>query len=731
MKIKNFSAFSSLFFTGRKERDFYRISFLIITVLVLGQLSIGNVQGKTAMPDDLPVPSIQKQVAGDSKSPRPTRSDGEKARANLSETINVRLNYSGPRDRGVRVNTLLELHVQFLPSETPLENLVVEFGAPSGKRIVRDFRPTTFAKKLWIAHISPMESGRWTYVIRRRSSSSSTVVLAEDTFEAYDRYDSLPSGLETRPKANFRVLYNNDGVNVVSPVSSSPNVSSPFDPDTVHKSIQATVDEVAGTAVDIHLLSASFTWVPWWRSEFYSMDAHWDWFRRVFENVESPDAISNYVLEGGDFLEAFIEHCRLRDQLPFVSFRLNDHHNLDLEGEDMTAIGVRHRSRFYHMFPEYRLGTNPNSRHERVLNWAIPEVRGHILSFIHEVISKYEIGGLELDFMRHTVRFPPDVDRRERDNIVREFIKDVRFLLDEKSNDESYLWLVARLPVYLSSYRTVGVELEDLSEVGVDMVVLAETFHTEQQGDYAEIKRRLPDTSVYLEMTHAGSTPIRRSDLWPSGRLGPQLTTDSQFYTTAHLAYTHGLDGVSLFNFVYFRGSGRRLVKETMSTEPPFQLLDFLDDPEWLAARPQHYFISRTAGFDNAARKLAHPERERFGEKSFLLSTGESASLRIDMQPPLGGWKRTGRMRLHGIRLNGSNSTWRVTFNGEILEQTDDVSQVYASRYNDAYGVPGEWVAWRVPADLPKAGVNVIGIQLIDAGNLNSVQVAFVELGFP
>ena len=59
-------------------------------------------------------------------------------------------------------------------------------------------------------------------------------------------------------------------------------------------------------------------------------------------------------------------------------------------------------SRFYwNNYHKYRLGPNANDWSQGVSNWAFPEVREHKLAFIREICEKYDIAGLELDFMYH------------------------------------------------------------------------------------------------------------------------------------------------------------------------------------------------------------------------------------------------------------------------------------------------------------------------------------------
>jgi len=91
-----------------------------------------------------------------------------------------------------------------------------------------------------------------------------------------------------------------------------------------------------------------------------------------------------------------------------------------------------------------------------------------------------------------------------------------------------------------------GLDLPAFVQAGVDMINLSSSYFTCQATDLRRIRKQAPSAALYLEMTH---TPMTGKALGGSGTQVFQRTTDQQFYTTAHLAYTQGADGVSLFQF--------------------------------------------------------------------------------------------------------------------------------------------------------------------------------------
>ncbi|MBM3888848.1 MAG: hypothetical protein FJ388_06940 [Verrucomicrobia bacterium] len=152
-----------------------------------------------------------------------------------------------------------------------------------------------------------------------------------------------------RPKPPLRVLYSNDTTNTVSCASPWHKKGEPFRA----AQLEATVDEVAGTGVEAHLLQPGLGWIPWWKSRVYPAEEHYAWFQE--RTGCEPDSFGKYMLAGGDVVKVFIERCRQRGQTPFISLRMNDAHHLEHVGETglfalrMLVVGVPPLGGFEHL----------------------------------------------------------------------------------------------------------------------------------------------------------------------------------------------------------------------------------------------------------------------------------------------------------------------------------------------------------------------------------------------
>jgi hypothetical protein len=244
------------------------------------------------------------------------------------------------------------------------------------------------------------------------------------------------------------------------------------------------------------------------------------------------------------------------------------------------------------------------------------------------------------------------------------------------------------------------------------MVNLSHHYFTEQDSDYEEIRKLVPDVALYVEMTHATSigkiVTKREGDNFSFRR-----TTKQQFYTTAHLVYSAGLDGITAFNFVYYRPHGGE--ERGPFNEPPFEAFKHLDDPAWLATQPQHYFLGNVW---NCPRVPNRPLPKKLGP-------GETATFELKMAPPAGGWKKDGRLRIQAEKELGE-SRFRARMNGVELVETRDRSEPYENPYSPMLGTTEQLRAWIVPADLMKDGANQIEVTMVTGDK--PVRIIFLDL---
>jgi len=327
-------------------------------------------------------------------------------------------------------------------------------------------------------------------------------------------------------------------------------------------------------------------------------------------------------------------------------------------------------------------------------------VRAHKLAMLRELIDNYDLDGLELDFLRSYSYFRPETPLEQRRAIMTSFVQDVRKLLGSKK------WLCARVPCYLTALDELGLDLKALVAAGLDMVNASAHYFTTQQHDLAAIRKQTQGATLYFELCHTiwkGDKVQAGYDVFPFRR-----ATREQLHTSAHLAYARGADGISLFNFAYYRPHGQGEGRGEFG-EPPFEALKALREPQTLAKAPQHWFIAngwRSPG----AKPLPVPRK---------IELSKPAKFHFDLAGPRGD----ARVRIQTDRTEPTGLV--AHFNGEAIFPTDDVSEPFAVPFPSMLGKPDELRAWIIPASTMREGKNSL---VITQTRGDPIMVVFADL---
>jgi hypothetical protein len=403
------------------------------------------------------------------------------------------------------------------------------------------------------------------------------------------------------------------------------------------------------------------------------------------------------MLSGGDLVRTFVDHCRKIGVAPFISYRLNyGHHTRELAESLERKRPAQGISRFYwENYTKYRIGPDVHDWSQAVFNWAIPAVRDHKFAFIEEICRDYDIAGIELDLLRHWSNF--DVESttgEERCEIMTAFVARVRRVLDATARRGERRWLCARIPALLESHDRQGIDPVAFAAAGVDMMNLSFSYFTnQQQHDLALIRQKVPEVSLYLEMTH---TTMTGKALAGSGSQPYRRTADEQFYTTAHLAHSQGATGLSLFNFAYYREHS--MPELGPFNEPPFHVLPKLSQPGWLARQPQWYFLA--AG--RSKPPMDNPPLP------VLVTSGRTVTFTLQMLP-------TEHQRSDGIlRLMAeeplADGKWQTLFNGVPLSPRPFVAKPIDHPYGGFLGTAQHYACFVFPRSAVRAGRNSISV---------------------
>lgn len=582
------------------------------------------------------------------------------------------------------------------------------------------------------------------HVKRREFVAATAAVVASPLLVATGRTAGiLDDSWDQTKKAPFRTLYNNDSTNLLSCYSPWSNPGNNSHPQIFSDQlIEASVAEVAGL-VDVQLFCPGLCWVPWWKSTVYPAKEHYRWYYRHFGSKDGPyDAYARYMWDGGDMIDAFLKSCRRHDQTAFVSFRLNDVQFLETVDGKVVATSKMckfwYENSAYTREDNYTLGNDYLVNPQRAQNWNIPEVRHYKLSLIEE-LCRYDIDGLELDFNRYANYFPPDSDPATNQATMVAFIKAVRKALDRGPDPLSLDWgstarnvrrhryLSVRVPSFLDVHQKLGIHLPAFVEAGVDMVNVSDGYYTTNESDLPGIRALIPETTLYFEATQTTNV----TSTLPDGSRPFLRTTDQQFHTVADIAYRQGADGISLFNFAYYRQTSNSIATdpgEGPFTEPPFHVLESLRHRDPVSSRPQWHVLA--VDHDSyISPSMQMPQTLRVDESvTFTLSLyprgmRSDGILRVRIEPPAG-------------YTDGPVPSWSCTaeWNDAPLEPISFVAAPLPDPYEANLAVDStRFCCFNVDRDVVLSGQNLIKVTLIQptSESANKVILDYLDVAWP
>ncbi len=534
------------------------------------------------------------------------------------------------------------------------------------------------------------------------SDITSEVAEQSTLTQAPETTDSLVSDEDEVPF--YQVIYNSDTTCIEQVLER--NV------DLTRAMVEENVTEAIDAGADCFVCTPGHCWVPWWPSKYTS--EHTAWYTEKYGatgNYSNP--YWKYIQElGNDLIAQQLKVCRKNDVGFFISFRLNDAHMINKTDGNSTNIAFA--AEIFVDHPEYRIGTmtlsNGQIRNEAVLDFRHEAVREYKLDLIRELIENYEIDGFELDFCRRFAFFNTSVTTEEqRVRIMTEFIMEVRAMLDaETAKDGRYRHLSVRIPAYSDMYGDMGIDLEAFEKAGVTIFNFTSSYFTDQSFELEPLIAETGDAYTYFELNY--TTAYSTDDL---GKQIKRRTTIEQYYTTALLAYEQGVDGISFFNFQYYRGD-RVSELDKPYTEPPFEVIANVKNIDFLKNAAQHYFYGYTwKDLITLTWKLPA-----------TLQKGVPFDLSMNLVEPEGSWQEDGVFSLQSLQAI-SDKTIKVTVNGVELTAVPYSGPAYPNEYTQLLGTQSNYLCYSVPKDILREGKNEI---IVVSDSSEEIELFFAEL---
>ena len=294
-------------------------------------------------------------------------------------------------------------------------------------------------------------------------------------------------------------------------------------PEEVLEGYRKQIDRYAGTQVSHIFLNTNY------QRACYPSDAwesYWD-IEDPHTNLTGWQRWAWLIHRKGiDLYAVCIERCRARGISPWVSMRMNDTHYINDPHKANT---------FWKEHPEYRC--------RQGLNFAIPEVRRHHLNLIEELLARYDIDGIELDWMR----FPDHhINPGAGCTHLNEMMRKVRQMADEAGRRRGRpIQVAARIPAVPDVAIRLGMDGATWVKKGwIDMLIASPVWRpSDTDIPIEQWRRRIGEVDRPYRLVAA-------TDLWIQSSAGGKLMLDTpetaRGFAAAHL--DRGADQIYLFN---------------------------------------------------------------------------------------------------------------------------------------------------------------------------------------
>ena len=199
-------------------------------------------------------------------------------------------------------------------------------------------------------------------------------------------------------------------------------------------------------------------------------------FDSAWKGVENPGewarCLKGLADESLDPLQMWLECCRDKGVSFWVSMRMNDVH-------DVKDIDCNSHSSFWKNNPEYWRMASSGIDRTRALDYSVPQVREYNLAFAKELIDRYDLDGIELDWMRSGSHLPGGRER-EFAHILADFMREVREYADAVGKRRGRrIKTGVRVPTTIEAATSIGEDVISWARLGyVDLIVPCNRYAT-------------------------------------------------------------------------------------------------------------------------------------------------------------------------------------------------------------------------------------------------------------
>ncbi len=237
-----------------------------------------------------------------------------------------------------------------------------------------------------------------------------------------------------------------------------------------------------------------------------------------------------------DLFKIWFDKCREKGMNPWMSFRMNDCHEPDAETSFLRGdLFYTARKNGWMIGEEYGYYRN-------CFNYAVPEIRQLMLDYIKEQLLRYDVYGIELDWLREIFCFDyKHADNNEICSIMNDFMRKVNSVVSEAEKKWKHdIKISARLTRDIEQSKVYGFDVKTWAKENlVDSITVTPRWATcDSAMPINNWKTELPGVEIYAGL----ETLLNVSN---------DLSHASHEVVNGYMAQyiTAGADGIYLYNY--------------------------------------------------------------------------------------------------------------------------------------------------------------------------------------
>ena len=414
-------------------------------------------------------------------------------------------------------------------------------------------------------------------------------------------------------------------------------------------------------------------------------------FEPVWKALEEPGVEPRWAPDakwlhdnGIDPYAIWIRRAREKGVSPWITMRMNDIHS-------PANPNYTSHCTLWKTHPEYR--RDPNHRGADyppyAFDYSHEVVRARALGYIAELLERYDVDGIETDWLRFPWHLTPGKERSQT-GVLNGFMSDVRRLADAAAKRRGHPVLVgARVTTSYEAALELGTDpVAWAGERSIDWLVVCNFFLSADFNlDYADWERRIHAVNASVTIVPGLDSGIRKD-----GRHRQNLTLE-EYRGWSEAQYAQGAPGLYLFNPFHFA--------PTSSVWNAF--LDGGLSPSAVAAKPQAYPV----GFRECA-----PARLADVQLPDNLADGGKVRIRIGRVPKDG---TCGLLLAFDRRENAESVCREARLNGVKATGAEEVS---ASEWLDPKTSAAFSMRVRFPVSALVPSVNTVEFPAVQPAKL-------------